>query len=84
MGTTLCRQERVNLATDQLAAISKLFSSSVVRAMARKGKSPLFARLVAQSQLFGSISVQTGLCDLRHRFFASAARGVHLQGSPHA
>jgi hypothetical protein len=57
MGTTLCRQERVNLATDQLAAISRLFSSSVVREMARKGKSPLFARLVAQSQLFGSISL---------------------------
>jgi hypothetical protein len=57
MGTTLCIQGRVNLATDQLAAISRLFSSSVVREMARKGKSPLFARLVAQSQLFGSISL---------------------------
>lgn len=57
MGTTLCGQERVNLATDQLAAISRLFSSSVVREMARKGKSPLFARLVTQSQLFGSISL---------------------------
>ncbi|MFZ0630061.1 MAG: sce7726 family protein [Acidobacteriaceae bacterium] len=44
------------LATDQLAAASRLFSSSVVREMARKGRSPLFARLAAQSQLLGSIS----------------------------
>jgi hypothetical protein len=47
----------VNLATDQLAAISRLFSSSVVREMARKGRSPLFARLVTQAQLFGSVSL---------------------------
>src|SRR5579862_9453979 len=57
MGTTLRGHVRVNLATDQLAAISRLFSSSVVREMARKGKSPLFARLVTQSQLFDSISL---------------------------
>jgi hypothetical protein len=57
MGATLCGQEKVNLAADQLAAISRLFTSSVVREMARKGKSHLFARLVTQSQLFGSISL---------------------------
>jgi hypothetical protein len=45
----------VNIAADQLAAISRLFSSSVVREMARKGKSPLFARLATQSQLLRSI-----------------------------
>lgn len=39
------------LNTDQLAAISRLFSSSVVRELARKGKSPLFARLALQSGL---------------------------------
>jgi len=47
----------VNLATDQLAAISRLFSSSVVHEMARKGKSPLFARLVTQSQVLRSMSL---------------------------
>jgi hypothetical protein len=40
-----------DLASDQLAAISRLFSSSVVREMARRGKSPLFARLADQSRL---------------------------------
>jgi hypothetical protein len=40
-----------NLATDQLAAISRLFSSSVIQEMARKGRSPLFARLASQSRL---------------------------------
>jgi hypothetical protein len=47
----------VNLATDQLAAISRLFSSSVVHEMARKGKSPLFARLVTQSQVLRSMAL---------------------------
>lgn len=61
---TLYGQERMNLAADQLAAISRLFSSSLVREMARKGKSPLFARLVTQSELFGSISLNARPCDL--------------------
>jgi hypothetical protein len=44
-----------DIASEQLAAISRLFSSSVVREMARKGKSPLFARLATQSQLLRSL-----------------------------
>lgn len=40
-----------DLASDQLAAISRLFSSAVVREMARKGRSPMFARLAKQSLL---------------------------------
>src|SRR5271165_5646714 len=50
-------QKMVDLATDQLAAISRLFSSSIVREMARKGRSPLFARLVTQSRMLSSISL---------------------------
>jgi hypothetical protein len=57
MRDTVQTHKTVNLATDQLAAISRLFSSSVVHEMARKGRSPLFARLVSQSQLLGSISL---------------------------
>ena len=45
-----------DVASDQLAAISRLFSSSVVRELARKGKSPLFARLANQSRLLFSMS----------------------------
>ena len=41
---------------EQLAAISRLFSSSVDREMARKGKSPLFARLATQSLSVDSLS----------------------------
>jgi hypothetical protein len=44
-----------DLAVEQLAAISRLFSSSVIREMARKGKSPLFARLARQSLLPNSL-----------------------------
>ncbi len=44
-----------DFAAEQLAAISRLFSSTVIHEMARKGKSPLFARLARQSQLFCSM-----------------------------
>jgi hypothetical protein len=44
-----------DLAAEQLAAISRLFSSSVIREMCRKGKSPLFARLANQSGLRSSL-----------------------------
>ncbi|WP_116809177.1 sce7726 family protein [Steroidobacter cummioxidans] len=42
------------LASSQLAAISRLFSSSVICELARKGKSPLFARLAQESLLISS------------------------------
>jgi hypothetical protein len=45
-----------SLASDQLAATSRLFSSTVIREMARKGKSPLFARIASQSPLVDSLS----------------------------
>ncbi len=46
----------MNLASDQLAAISRFFASSVIREMARKGRSPLLARLAKQSRLLDTIS----------------------------
>lgn len=42
--------------SEQLATLSRLFSSSVFREMARKGRSPLFARLATQSGLFVTLS----------------------------
>ncbi len=59
-----------NLATDQLAAASRLFSSTVVREMARRGRSPLFARLASQSQLLGSFSRSERVCTLFDAAFA--------------
>src|ERR1700686_3491115 len=44
-----------DLGSDQLAAFSRLFSSTVIHEMARKGKSPLFARLANQSRLLCSM-----------------------------
>jgi len=63
-------RKTVDLATDQLAATSRLFSSCVVREMARKGRSPLFARLAAQSQLLGSISRSERVYELFDAAFA--------------
>lgn len=46
----------MSLAVEELDAISRLFSSGVIREMAQKGKSPLFARLASQSHLVDSLS----------------------------
>lgn len=48
-------RKMAELAASQLAALSRLFSSSVVREMARKGRSPLFARLARESLLLNSL-----------------------------
>lgn len=64
----------VNLAADQLAAISRLFSSSVVRELARDGRSPLFARLLAQSQMPGSMSLSDRVCTVFETAFSLLKR----------
>ena len=67
-------QKMANLATDQLAAISRLFSSSIIREMARKGRSPLFARLVTQSQLLRSVSLSERVYSLFDAAFSLLKR----------
>lgn len=67
-------QKMVNLATDQLAAISRLFSSSVIHEMARNGRSPLFARLVRQSQMLSSMSLSKRVCAVFEAAFSLLKR----------
>jgi hypothetical protein len=67
-------QKMVNLATDQLAAISRLFSSSVIHEMARNGRSPLFARLVTQSQILSSMSLSKRVCAVFEAAFSLLKR----------
>src|ERR1035441_9742350 len=64
---------------EQLAAISRLFSSSVVREMARKGKSPLFARLATQSLSVDSLSGSQYVYSL----FNSAFSILEREGNRH-
>lgn len=52
------------LAPQQSAAISRLFSSSVVRELARKGKSPLFTRLARQSLLLDTLCASKPVYEL--------------------
>src|SRR5689334_13769722 len=52
------------LVPQHMAAITRLFSSSVVRELARKGKSPIFARLARQSELFDRLEVNRCVHDL--------------------
>lgn len=66
----------MELTSNQLATISRLFSSSVIREMARKGKSPLFARLVTQSRLIDSISASQHVYSL----FDTAFSRLEKQG----
>jgi hypothetical protein len=63
-----------DLATEQLAAISRLFSSSVIREMARKGRSPLFARLASQSLLLSSFSASERVSSLFEAAFSMLKR----------
>lgn len=51
------RREITPMTSEQFAAISRLFSSSVVRELARRGKSQLFARLAGQCLSLTSVSV---------------------------
>lgn len=74
MKKTLYRQEGFDLAADQLAAMSRLFSSNTVREMARYGKSPLFARLLSQSQLLRSISLSERVCTVFDAAFSLLKR----------
>jgi len=71
-----------NISTDpdlgprQVAAMSRLFSSSVIREMARKGRSPLFARIARETNLLDSISK----CDLVHSLFDKAFSLLKREG----
>jgi hypothetical protein len=69
----------MDLDSDQLSAISRLFSSSVVRELARKGKSPLFARLASQSRLLGELSASARV----HSLFDMAFSLLKREGYRH-
>jgi hypothetical protein len=66
-----------DLGSDQLAAISRLFSSSVIREMARKGRSPLFARLANQSRLANSLSASQCVYSLFDAAFSLLKRDCY-------
>jgi len=70
MGDTGRAGKMVNLSTDQLAAISRLFSSSVVRELGRSGRSPLFARLVTESQMLDVMSLSERVCTVFETAFS--------------
>jgi hypothetical protein len=63
-----------DLGAEQLAAISRLFSSSVVQEMAKKGHSPLFARLANQSRLQSFLSPSACVSALFDAAFALLKR----------
>ncbi len=65
-----------DLASPQLAALSRLFSSSVIRELARRGRSPLFTRLAKQSQLFASVPAS----ECVHTLFDAAFQLLKRQG----
>lgn len=61
---------------EQLTAISRMFSSTVIREMSRKGRSPLFARLAQQSRLLGGFSFS----DTVSSFFEAAFSQLKRRG----
>jgi hypothetical protein len=63
-----------DLAIEQLSAIARLFSSSVVQELAKKGRSPLFARLASQSRLHSCLSPSASVSTLFDAAFALLKR----------
>lgn len=61
----------------QVSAISRLFSSSVVREMARKGKSPLFARLLRESLLHKTAATPSYVYELFDTAFDILKKKAH-------
>ena len=59
---------------NQLIALSRLFSSSVIGEMARQGESPLFARLAAQSSLTDVLPASTRVRNLFELAFSLLRR----------
>jgi hypothetical protein len=72
-------KKMTDLASGQLAAISRLFSSSLIREMAQKGKSPLFARLANQSLLLSSFPASERV----YGFFDAAFSLLKREGYRH-
>lgn len=54
----------------QISAVARLFSSSVLKELARKGKSPLFARLIYESRLLDHLNRSNQICDCFESAFA--------------
>src|SRR5262245_42464473 len=54
----------MNLPAPAIAAISRFFSAGVVREMARRGRSPLLARLARESTLLNSLEAGRPVADL--------------------
>ncbi len=52
------------LENSQLSAVSRLFSASLIRELARKGRSPLFARLANESSLLDITAPREPICNL--------------------
>lgn len=57
------------LETAQLSALSRFFSSSIVRELARKGSSPLLMRLARESLLLNQVSLRIRVSKLFDRAF---------------
>jgi hypothetical protein len=59
---------------EQLIAISRMFSSTIIREMARKGRSPLFARLAQQSLLLAELPTSSTVSNLFELAFSVLKR----------
>jgi hypothetical protein len=68
-----------DLASGQLAAVARLFSSGVLREMARRGQSALFARLAVQSPLLNLLSASEPVSS----FFDAAFSILKREGYRH-
>jgi hypothetical protein len=68
------RRKMTNLASDQLAAISRFFAASVIREMVSKGRAPMLARLARQSRLIDAVPAKQPVSGLFNMAFSLLKR----------
>jgi len=66
-----------NIEASQIAAMSRLFSSAVIREMARKGKSAMFARLARETLLLNVVESYARVHDLFDLAFSTLKKKAH-------
>lgn len=64
----------MQLSVTSLAALTRLFSSTVFRELATRGASPLFARLFRETELHGLVSLQENVATCFERAFSILRR----------
>jgi hypothetical protein len=75
--TSKAKAKMTTFESSQITAISRIFSSSVIREMATKGKSPLFVRLANEAKIFENADDSLNVGELLESAFSILKEKSH-------